>query len=76
VEGESEYLETDVRKKLLEHMKHLNIETEPVEPGTIDIEKKPYYGYHFSSSLGMVDNVGCFKVRGKNFDYIHIIRRG
>ncbi len=76
MEGEKEYLETDVRKILLGHLKHLGIESEFVDSGKSGIEKQPFFSFYFSGTSRMVDNMGCLKVRGKNFDYIHIIRRG
>lgn len=76
MEGEAEYLETDVRKRLVQHLKRLSMDVEPVDPGTLSLEKKPYYSYYYAGSAGMVDNMGCLKVKGRNFDYIHIIRRG
>jgi len=76
MEGENEYLETDVRKKFLGHLKSFGIDAEFVDPEKSDVEKKPYYSFYFSGTPRMVDNMGCIKVQGKNFDYIHIIRRG
>ena len=76
MEEEKEYLETDVRKIFLEHLKRFGIDAEFVDSGKSDIEKKPYYSFYFSGTPRMVDNMGCIKVQGKNFDYIHIVRRG
>lgn len=76
MEEENEYLETDVRKKFLAHLKHFSIDAEFLEPDKSGIEKKPYYSFYFTGTPRMVDSMGCIKVQGKNFDYIHIIRRG
>jgi len=76
MEGENAYLETDVRKIFLEHLKSFGIDAEFVEPGKSDIEKQPYYSFYFSGTPHMVDSMGCIKAWGKNFDYIHIVRRG
>ncbi|MFY3741878.1 MAG: hypothetical protein HMLIMOIP_002338 [Candidatus Nitrosomirales archaeon] len=76
MEGEKEYLETDVRKILLEHLKDLGIDAELVDSGKSSIEKQPFFSFYFSGTPRMVDSMGCIKVQGKNFDYIHIIRRG
>ena len=76
MEGENAYLETDVRKIFLEHLKRFGIDAEFVDPRKSDIEKQPYYSFYFSGTSRMVDSMGCIKVRGKNFDYIHIVRRG
>lgn len=76
VENEEEYLETDVRKILLEHLKSLGMDAEIVEQGKTEVEKPPYYSFHLSATPIMVDNMGCIKVNGKNFDYVHVIRRG
>ena len=76
MEGDNEYLETDVRKIFLEHLKSFGIDAEFVDPGKSDIEKQPYYSFYFSGTPRMVDSMGCINMRGKNFDYIHIIRRG
>lgn len=73
---EEEYLETDVRKILLGHLTSLEIDSEIVEQGTTAVEKPPYYSLYFSRAPRMVDSMGCIKVKGKNFDYIHIIRKG
>jgi len=76
MEEEKEYLETDVRKIFLAHLKSFGIEAEFVDPNKSDIEKQPYYSFYFSGTARMVDSMGCIGVRGKNFDYIHIVRRG
>ena len=76
MEGENEYLETDVRKILLGHLKHLGMETELVDFGKSGTEKQPFFSFYFSGTPRMVDSMGCIKVQGKNFDYVHIIRRG
>jgi hypothetical protein len=76
MEEETEYLETDVRKIILANLKRFGIDAEFVDSGKSNIEKPPYYSYYFSGTARMVDNIGCLKVNGKNFDYIHILRRG
>ncbi len=77
MEGEEDYLETeDVRKLFFEHLKSLGKDAELIDIGKLDIEKKPYYSFYFSGRSRMVDNVGCIKVKGQNFDYIHLLRLG
>lgn len=76
MEDNEEYLETDVRKIALNNLKNLGIEAEFVSD-KLGIEKPPYYSGMFSGSIfRMVDNIGTIKVKGKNFDYVHIVRRG
>jgi len=77
MEGDEEYLETDIRKIFLNNLKNLGIDAEFADSGKLDIEKPPYYSGIFAGSIfGMVDNTGTIKVKGQNFDYVHIVRRG
>ncbi len=76
MEAEEEYLETDVRKILLEHLRHLGFDAELIDRGKAEVEKPPYYSFHRSGTPLMVDTEGCIKVKGRNFDHIHLVRRG
>jgi len=77
MEGAEEYLETDVRKIFLNNLKNLGVDAEFADPDKLDIEKPPYYSGFFAGSIfRMVDNMGAIGVKGQNFDYIHIVRRG
>ncbi len=77
MEEEEEYLQTDIRKMLLNNLKNLRVEADFVDSGELDVEKPPYYSSLFAGSIfRMVDNMGTIKVKGQNFDYIHIVRRG
>lgn len=77
MEDEKEYLETDVRKIILENAKELGLDANFIDPSVSDAEKPPYYSSHFAGSIfRMVDSVGTMRVKGQNFDYIHIVRRG
>jgi hypothetical protein len=73
---EAEYLETDVRKIVLEHLRKHGVDAELLEPGKSDMEKPPYYTNYFSGTAKMVDSAACIAVRGRNFDGVHIVRRG
>ncbi|MFQ5940981.1 MAG: hypothetical protein ACE5KA_04705 [Nitrososphaerales archaeon] len=77
MEGEEEYLETDIQKICLDNLKNLGMEAEAVESGRLDIEKPPYYSSFFAGGIfRMVDNIGTIKVKNQNFEYIHIVRLG
>lgn len=76
MEGDEEYLETDIRKIVLNNLKNLGVDAD-FDSGKLDIEKPPYYSGIFAGSIfRMVDNVGTIRVKGQNFDYVHIVRRG
>ena len=76
MEGKEEYLETDVRKGVLHNLKHLGLDAE-LAASNPNVEKPPYTGGFFVGNVfRMVDNMGTIKVKGQNFDYVHIVRRG
>ena len=77
MEEAQEYLETDVRKIFLNNLKNLGVDAEFADPDKLDVEKPPYYSGLFAGSIfRMVDNMGTIKVKGQNFDCIHIVGRG
>lgn len=75
MEAEEEYLETDVRKIVLEHLQSLGVGAELLEPGKSDVEKPPFYSFYFAGTARMVDSEGCIEVKNRNFRYVHIVRR-
>jgi hypothetical protein len=73
---EEEYLEIDPRRIILGNLRDLGVEAE-FEFDKEEIEKQPYFSGFFSGSVfRMVDNLGTIRVKGLNFDYVHIVRRG
>ena len=68
---QEEYIETDIVKIMLEHLRELGYETEL----TNDI-KGPYYSYYFSGSQRVVDSICCIKIKGAEFDCMQIVTRG
>jgi hypothetical protein len=50
-------------------------EYNPLEIGSLKLERNPYYSHLFPLTPVLVTNRGCIQVRGKNFDYIQIIQR-
>lgn len=70
-EEEEEYIETDISKIMLEHLRSLGYDAELVE----DV-KGPYYSYYFSGTQRMVESVCCIKIKGMNFDCMQILIRG
>jgi len=77
MEHEEEYLETDVRRIILDNLKHLRVEAEFVEPTILNGKKPRYYSGFFSGTvLDPANSIALLKVKGRNFDYIQIVRRG
>ncbi len=73
-EGEEEYLESDIRIILLNHLRRLGLDAYVVSDR--EIEEGPYYSYYFTSIPRVVTNVCCIKVNGMNFDCINLLVRG
>lgn len=69
-----EYLETDVRAKILEQLKSLGIDASIAE--RVDVKSDSYYSYYFTSMPRVVTSIGYIRVEGMNFDYIQILTKG
>ncbi len=70
----TEYLETDVRAKILEQLKSLGIDASIAE--RVDVKSDSYYSYYFTSMPRVVTSIGYIRVEGMNFDYIQILTKG
>lgn len=73
-EGEKEYLESDIRIILLNHLRRLGLDAYIVSDK--EVEEGSYYSYYFTSSPRVVTSVCCIKVNGMNFDCINLLVRG
>ncbi len=73
-EGEEEYLESDIRIILLNHLRRLGLDAYIVSDK--EVEEGSYYSYYFASSPRVVTSVCCIKVNGMNFDCINLLVRG
>ncbi|MEM2760000.1 MAG: hypothetical protein QXU32_04260 [Nitrososphaerales archaeon] len=75
MEYEEEYIETDIRKIIIQNLKQLGLDAHFVEKS--EVERPPYYSGFFAGSIfRMVDSMGTVAIKGQNFDYIHVVRRG
>ncbi|MEM4145957.1 MAG: hypothetical protein QXI69_07880, partial [Candidatus Nitrosocaldus sp.] len=72
-EGE-EYLESDIRIILLNHLRRLGLDAYVVSDR--EVEEGQHYSYYFTSIPRVVTNVCCIKVNGMNFDCINLLVRG
>lgn len=63
-------------EKFSETLKGIDVDSEPKEIGSLDIEKGDYYSRYFPNSPRMVTNKGCLEVKGTNIDLVQIIQKG
>jgi 8-oxo-dGTP pyrophosphatase MutT (NUDIX family) len=66
----------NLNERLAEEVREeIGIDCESIEPGTLPVERKPYYSYIFPMSPKFITNRGCMRIKGKSFDLIQIIQR-
>lgn len=71
---EDEYLQSDIRAVLLDHLRRLGLDAYIASDR--DVEEGPYYSYYFTSMPRIVTSVCCIKVNNMNFDCINLLVRG
>ncbi len=54
---------------------NFGVDAEAVEIGTHTVETQEYYSHKFGLSSKFVTNKGVIKVKGKNFDLVHVLER-
>lgn len=63
-------------EKICDVLKEFNIDCQPNEITTGDVENDDYYCRCFSQTPRMVTNKGSLEVKGSNIDAIQIIQKG
>jgi 8-oxo-dGTP pyrophosphatase MutT (NUDIX family) len=66
----------NLNERLAEEVREeIGIDCESIEPGTLPVERNPYYSYIFPMSPKIVTKRGYIRVKAKSFDLIQIIQR-
>lgn len=73
-EEAEEYLESDIRMVLLNHLRKLGLDAYIASDR--EVEGGPYYSYYFTSIPRIVTSVCCIRVNDMNFDCINLLTRG
>ena len=57
-------------------LREIDVESQPNELGSQDIESGDYYSRHYSQTPRMVTNRGTLNLDGSNIDMVQIIQKG
>lgn len=57
-------------------LREIDVESQPNELGSQDIESGDYYSRHYSQTPRMVTNRGTLDLTGSNIDMVQIIQKG
>lgn len=63
-------------EKFSDMLKGIDVESEPKEIGSDEIERGDYYSRYFAHTARMITNRGCLDVKNSNIDMIQIIQKG